>query len=63
MSLASPFLRSAMSALNISQGQTPFEFSQIEAPTGSRVKVEGTWAAVYAAYPSNPFAVLGGLGN
>jgi hypothetical protein len=34
-----------------------------EAPTGSRVKVEGTWAAVYAAYPTNPFAVLGGLGS
>jgi hypothetical protein len=34
-----------------------------EAPTGSRVEVEGTWAAVYATYPSNPFAVLGGLGN
>ncbi len=33
-----------------------------EAPTGSRVNVEGTWAAAYAERPPNPFAVLGGLG-
>lgn len=32
-----------------------------EAPSGSRVKVEGTWAAAYAERPPNPFAVLGGL--
>ncbi len=32
-----------------------------EAPAGSRVKVEGTWAAAYAERPPNPFAVLGGL--
>jgi hypothetical protein len=36
---------------------------QNEAPTGSRVKVEGTWAAVYAERSPNPFAVLGGLGD
>ena len=34
-----------------------------EAPAGSRVKVEGTWAVAYAERPPNPFAVLGGLGN
>jgi hypothetical protein len=33
-----------------------------KAPTGSRVKVEGTWAKAYAERPPNPFAVLGGLG-
>ncbi|HEY7256999.1 MAG TPA: hypothetical protein VH476_09990 [Solirubrobacterales bacterium] len=33
-----------------------------EAPTGSRITVEGTWAAAYAERPPNPFAVLGGLG-
>jgi hypothetical protein len=34
-----------------------------EAPAGSRVSVEGTWAAAYAERPPNPFAVLGGLGG
>jgi hypothetical protein len=34
-----------------------------EAPGGSRVGVEGTWKAAYAERPSNPFAVLGGLGG
>jgi hypothetical protein len=34
-----------------------------EAPTDSQVAVEGTWAVVCAERPSNPFAVLGGLGN
>jgi hypothetical protein len=34
-----------------------------EAPTGSRVSVEGTWAKAYAEQPPNPFAVLGGLGS
>jgi hypothetical protein len=33
-----------------------------EAPAGSEVKVEGTWKAANAEAPSNPFAVLGGLG-
>jgi hypothetical protein len=32
-----------------------------EAPPGSRVNVESTWAAAYAERPPNPFAVLGGL--
>jgi hypothetical protein len=35
---------------------------QAEAPDGSEVKVEGTWKAANAEQPSNPFAVLGGLG-
>jgi hypothetical protein len=34
-----------------------------EAPAGSGVKVEGTWAAAYGERPPNPFAVLGGLGG
>jgi hypothetical protein len=34
-----------------------------EAPAGSRVSVEGTWAKAYAERPPNPFAVLGGLGG
>ena len=34
-----------------------------EAPIGSRVNVEGTWAIVNAEQPPNPFAVLGGLGT
>lgn len=34
-----------------------------EAPAGSQVNVEGTWAAAYAERPPNPFAVLGGLGG
>jgi hypothetical protein len=33
-----------------------------EAPAGSTVKVEGTWAAVYKERPPNPFAFMGGLG-
>ena len=34
-----------------------------EAPAGSQVKVEGTWKAIYAERPANPFALLGGLGG
>jgi hypothetical protein len=34
-----------------------------EAPAGSRFKVEGTWAKALSEGPSNPFAVLGGLGG
>lgn len=33
------------------------------APDGSRVKVEGTWAAAYAEQLPNPFSVFGGLGG
>ena len=34
-----------------------------EAPDGSTVAVEGTWKAAEHEMPSNPFAVLGGLGG
>lgn len=34
-----------------------------EAPEGSRVAAEGTWAEAYAERPPNPYAVLGGLGG
>ena len=34
-----------------------------EAPTDSRVKVEGTWAVACAECSLSPFAVLGGLGG
>jgi hypothetical protein len=34
-----------------------------EAPAGSRVTAEGTWAAAYVERAPNPFAVLGGLGG
>ena len=34
-----------------------------EAPADSTVEVEGTWAAAYAEWPPNPFAVFGGLGG
>ena len=33
-----------------------------EAPPGSKVTVEGTWAAVLKEMPRNPYAVFGGLG-
>jgi hypothetical protein len=33
-----------------------------EAPEGSKVAVEGTWSEAEHEMPSNPFAVLGGLG-
>lgn len=34
-----------------------------DAPSGSSVDVEGTWRAAYDQRPSNPFAILGGLGG
>lgn len=34
-----------------------------EAPSDSRISVEGTWKAVLAEGPRNPFAVFGGLGG
>jgi hypothetical protein len=34
-----------------------------EAPSGSTVKVEGTWRAVQEEIPPNPFAIFGGLGG
>jgi hypothetical protein len=34
-----------------------------EAPVGTRVRVEGTWAKVLSERSPNPFVVLGGLGS
>jgi hypothetical protein len=34
-----------------------------EAPPGSKVTVEGSWAAVQSELPPNPYAVFGGLGG
>jgi hypothetical protein len=34
-----------------------------EAPTDSKVGVEGTWKAAYDERPPNPFAFMGGLGG
>lgn len=34
-----------------------------EAPSKSKVAVEGTWHEAYAEWPGNPFAVFGGLGG
>lgn len=34
-----------------------------QAPPGSKVSFEGTWAAAYAERSSNPYAVFGGLGG
>jgi hypothetical protein len=34
-----------------------------QAPPGSQVSLEGTWAAVYAERPPNPFAIFGGMGG
>jgi hypothetical protein len=36
---------------------------EAEAPAGSKVAAEGSWQAVYAERPVNPFAVFGGLGG
>lgn len=36
---------------------------QAEAPSGSQIRVEGTWQAAYGERPRNPFAVFGGLGG
>ncbi len=44
-------------------GKELVEKIQSQAPPGSKVSLEGTWAAAYAERPSNPFAVFGGLGG
>lgn len=44
-------------------GKELVERIQEQAPPGSRVNLEGTWAAAYAERPPNPFAVFGGLGG
>lgn len=50
-------------AANEDMAKTLAERIRDEAPAGSRVNVEGTWAKAYAERPPNPFAVLGGLGG
>lgn len=44
-------------------GKALAERIRSEAPSGSQVRVEGTWKAAYDERPPNPFAVLGGLGG
>jgi hypothetical protein len=44
-------------------GKALAERIRAEAPAGSEVKVEGTWAAAYGERPRNPFAIFGGLGG
>ena len=44
-------------------GKELVEKIQGQAPPGSNVGLEGTWAAAYAERPSNPFAIFGGLGG
>jgi len=42
-------------------GKELVERIQEQAPSGSQVSLEGTWAAAYAERPPNPFAIFGGL--
>lgn len=44
-------------------GKELVEKIQSQAPLGSKVGLEGTWAAAYAERSPNPFAVFGGLGG
>jgi hypothetical protein len=44
-------------------GKELVERIQEQAPLGTRVNLEGTWAMAYAERPPNPFAVFGGLGG
>lgn len=44
-------------------GKELVERIQEQAPPGSHVALEGTWAAAYAEREPNPFAVLGGMGG
>lgn len=44
-------------------GKELVEKIQSQAPAGSKVSFEGTWAAAYAERPPNPFAIFGGLGG
>lgn len=42
-------------------GRELAEKIQGQAPPGSKVSFEGTWAAAYAERPPNPYAVFGGM--
>lgn len=44
-------------------GKELVERIQDQAPAGSQVSLEGTWAAAYAERPPNPFAIFGGMGG
>ena len=49
-------------ALDEDSANALVERLRAEAPPGSKVSAEGTWKAIRAEQPPNPFAVLGGLG-
>lgn len=44
-------------------GKELAEKMRSQAPPGSKVSFEGTWAAAYAERPPNPYAIFGGLGG
>jgi hypothetical protein len=44
-------------------GKELVERIEEQAPPGSHVSLEGTWAAAYAERPANPFAIFGGMGG
>jgi hypothetical protein len=44
-------------------GKELVERIQEQVPPGSKVSLEGTWAAAYAERQPNPFAIFGGLGG
>lgn len=48
-------------AIDEEQAKQLAERIRNEAPAGSEVASEGTWAAAYAERPPNPFSFLGGL--
>jgi hypothetical protein len=50
-------------AENADSGKEIVERIQEQAPPGSKVCLEGTWAAAYAERAPNPFAIFGGLGG
>jgi hypothetical protein len=45
------------------QWQELVERIEEQAPAGSQVSLEGTWAVAYAERPANPFAIFGGMGG
>lgn len=44
-------------------GKELVEKVRSQAPSGSKVGLEGTWAAAYAERSPNPFVIFGGLGG
>jgi hypothetical protein len=44
-------------------GKELVERIEEQAPAGSKVCLEGTWAVAYAERPPNPFAIFGGMGG